>query len=58
MRTCPCVSRKGRNDNFGDSKRLYVANDGGGEWQSLLPFVLALVAESFEPDVGMATLSV
>ena len=36
------VSRKGGDKNFGDSKRMYVANNGGREcqWQLLLPFVL------------------
>ena len=45
------VSRKGGDENCGDSKRLYVANDGGGEGQSLLPLDLALVAESFGPVI-------
>ena len=35
-----------------------LANDGDKEWQSLLPFDLALVAKSFGPVVGVATLSV
>ena len=52
------VSRKGGDENFGDSKPLYVTNNDGGEWQSLLLFDLALVAESFAPIVGVATLSV
>ena len=52
------VSRKRGDENFGNSKRLYVANDGGGEWQSLLLFDLSLVAESFGPVVGVAMLSV
>ena len=52
------VSRKEGDENFGDSKRLYVTNDGGGECQSLLPFDLALFAKSLGPVVGVATLSV
>ena len=52
------VSQKGGNENFGNSKRLYIANGGGGEWQLLLLFDLALVANSFEPVVGVTTLSV
>ena len=46
------VSRKGGDENCGDSKRLYVANDGGGEGQSLLPFDLALITKSFGPFIG------
>ena len=52
------VSRKGADENFGNSKQLYVANDGGGELQSLLLLDLALVAESFGPVVGVAAMSV
>ena len=52
------VSQKGGDKNVGDSNRLYVANDGGREWQSLLLFVLALVAKSFGTVVGVAALSV
>ena len=51
------VSRKGADENFGNSKPLYVDNDGGGELQSLLLLDLALVAASFGPVVGVATLS-
>ena len=46
------VSRKGGDENCGDSKRLYVANNGGGELKSLLPFDLVLVTESFGPVIG------
>ena len=35
-----------------------LANDGDEDWQSLLLFDLALVAKSFGPVVGVATLSV
>ena len=44
--------------NFGNSKRLYVANNGGTEWQSLLLLDLALVADLFVPIVGVAAMSV
>ena len=52
------VSWKGGDKNFDDSKRLYIAKGGGGEWQSLMLFNLDLVAESFGPVVSVATLSV
>ena len=52
------VSQKEGNENFGNSKRLNIANGGGGEWQLLLLFDLALFAELFGPVVGVATLSV
>ena len=51
------VSRKGADENFGNSTQLHVANDGGWELQLLLLLDLALVAESFGPVVGVATLS-
>ena len=44
------VSLKGGDKNVGDSKRLYIANDGGREWQSLLLFDLALVADHSDPS--------
>ena len=52
------VSWKGGDKNVGKSNRLYVTNDGSGEWQLLLLFNLHLVAESFGPVVGLATLIV
>ena len=36
------VSQKRPDDTFRDLKRLHVTNNGGGEWQSLLLFDLAL----------------
>ena len=50
--------QKGGDENSGDSKRMYVANDDNGKLQSLLMFDLAFVAKSFGPVLGVAPLSV
>ena len=40
------VSQNEDDKNFGNSKQLYIANDGGGRWQLLMMLNLALVTES------------
>ena len=50
--------RKEADENFGDFKRLHVANGGRKKWQLLLLFDLTLVSEAFRTVVGVATLSV
>ena len=47
---------KGGDKNFGESKRLYVANNSNGKWQSLLLFNLSLVPNLFGPVVSAAML--
>ena len=52
------VSQKGGDKNIDNFKRLYVANDDGRGWQSLLLFDLAIFTKSFGPVMGVVTLSV